>query len=97
MVIIVRVAICRLELNIPESGSLKKKRQVLQSLIKRLRNQFNLSVAEVGCQDLWQRSELGLAVVCHNSSGADKILEHIFSFIEGDGRVRIISSRVEIY
>lgn len=92
-----RVAICKLELHIPESGSLKTKRQVLQSLIKRLRNRFNLSVTEVGCQDLWQRSELGLAVVCHNSSGADHILDRVFSFVESDGRVEIISTRVETY
>lgn len=93
----VRVAICRLELYIPDAGSLKKKRQVLQSLLKRLRNRFNLSVTEVGCQDLWQRSELGLAAVCHNSGGADRIMQQIASFIEDDGRVRITSSQVEIY
>lgn len=66
-------------------------------MIQRLRNQFNLSVTEVGCQDLWQLSELGLAVVCHNGSGADKIMEQIFSFVENDSRVNIISSRTEIY
>jgi uncharacterized protein len=96
-VIATRVAICLLDLYIPGSGSLKAKRQVLQSLIKRLRNRFNLSVAEVGCQDLRQRAELGLAVICHNSSGADSILQQIFTFIEHDGRVEIVSTRVETY
>ncbi|MFU8794706.1 MAG: DUF503 domain-containing protein, partial [Dethiobacteria bacterium] len=61
------------------------------------RNQFNVSVSEVGSQDLWQRSELGLAVVCHNGAGADKIMESIFSFIEKEDRVEIISTRVENY
>jgi uncharacterized protein YlxP (DUF503 family) len=92
-----RVAICLLEIHIPAAGSLKSKRQVLMSLIQRLRNQFNLSVTEVGCQDLWQHAELGLAVVCHNGAGADSILEQIFSFVENDSRVNIISSKVEIY
>ncbi len=92
-----RVAICLLELHIPTASSLKQKRQVLQSLIKRMRNQFNVSVSEVGSQDLWQRSEIGLAVVCHNSSGADRMTERLFSFVEADGRVEVISSKTEIY
>ncbi len=92
-----RVAICLLELHIPGATSLKSKRQVLKSLIQRLRNRFNVSVTEVGSQDLWQRSELGLAVVCHNGAGADKILESIFSYVEQDCNVEIISSRLERY
>ncbi|MBW6463302.1 MAG: DUF503 domain-containing protein [Bacillota bacterium] len=92
-----RVAICLLELHIHESTSLKSKRRVIKSIIHRLRNQFNVSVSEVGSQDLWQRSELGLAVVCHNGAGADKIMESIFSFIEKEDRVEIISTRVENY
>lgn len=70
---------------------------MLQSLIKRLRNSFNVSVSEVGSQDLWQRSELGLAVVCHDSRGAHRISSALFSFIEQETRLEIISSEVEIY
>lgn len=92
-----RVAICLFELHISGANSLKQKRKVLQSLIQRLRNRFNVSVTEVGSQDFWQRSELGVAVVCHNSSGADRITGLLTSFIEEDGRVQLISSRTEIY
>ncbi len=92
-----RVAICLLELHIPDATSLKAKRRVLKSLIQRLRNRFNLSVSEVGSQDLWQRAELGIAVVCHNGAGADKIMEAIFSFIELEDRVDIISAKLENY
>jgi len=92
-----RVAICLLELYIPGATSLKSKRRVIKSLIQRLRNRFNISVTEVGSQDLWQRSELGLAVVCHNGSGADKIIETIFSYVDHENGVDIISSRVENY
>ncbi|MEW5785630.1 MAG: DUF503 domain-containing protein [Bacillota bacterium] len=93
----IRVAICRFELHIAEAGNLKQKRKVLQSLIQRLRARFNISVTEVGSQDLWQRSELGLAAICHNSSGADRVVQQLISFIESEGRVEIIASRVEIY
>jgi uncharacterized protein len=97
-VILIRVAICLLEIHIPGATSLKRKRQVIKSIIQRLRNRFNISVSEVGnCQDLWQRAELGMAVVCHNGAGADKILEKIFAFVEQESDVEIISSRVENY
>jgi uncharacterized protein len=93
----VRVAICVMELHIPTANSLKAKRQVIKSLVQRLRNKFNVSVSEVGFQDLWQRAELGMAVICHNGAGADSIMEKIFTFVEEESRVAIISSRVENY
>ena len=92
-----RIAICILELYIPGKTSLKGKRQVTRSLIQRLRNKFNVSIAEIGNQDLWQRVELGMAVVCHNGAGADSIMEKIFAFVELENGVDIISSRVENY
>jgi hypothetical protein len=93
----VRVAICVIELHIPTANSLKSKRQVIKSLVQRLRNRFNVSVSEVGCQDLWQRAELGMAVICHNGAGADSIMEKIYAFVEEESRVDIISSRIENY
>jgi len=92
-----RVAICVLELYVPGVSSLKAKRQVIKSLIQRLRNRFNVSIAETGNQDLWQRVELGMAVVCHNGAGADSIMEKIFNYVELENGVDIISSRVENY
>jgi len=96
-VVTIRVAICLLEIQIPQAGSLKQKRTILQSLIKRMRNRFNVSVTEVGSQDLWQRSEIGMAAVCHNSGGADAIMRRLISFIEEDGRVNIISIKQDTY
>ncbi len=92
-----RVAICVLELHIPGAGSLKMKRQVVKSLVQRLRNRFNVSVTETGCQDLWQKAELGMAVVCHNGAGADSVMEKIFAFVDMENGVDIISSRVDSY
>ncbi len=92
-----RVAICVLELHIPGATSLKAKRQVTKSLVQRLRNRFNVSITETGDHDLWQRVELGMAVVCHNGAGADSIMEKIFKFVELENDVDIISSRLENY
>ena len=92
-----RVAIAVIDLHIPSVGSLKAKRQVVKSLVQRLRQRFNLSVTEVGSQDLWQRSELGLAIVCHNGAGADSILQKIYAYLEEDTKLEMISAKVEIY
>ncbi len=95
--VLFRVAICILELHIPGKTSLKAKRQVVKSLIQRLRNRFNVSVTEIGNQDLWQRAELGMAVVCHNGAGADSVVQKIYAYVEQEGDVEIISSKVENY
>ena len=92
-----RVAIALIEMHIPGANSLKGKRRVIKSLIHRLRNRFNISVSEIGLQDLWQRSELGLAVVCHNGVGADRIIEQVLSFIESENEINIISAKTENY
>jgi uncharacterized protein YlxP (DUF503 family) len=57
------VGVARLTLQIADSGSLKSKRQVLRRVTERLKARFNVSVAEVEDQDLWQRATIALAVV----------------------------------
>ena len=64
-----------LELRIAHSQSLKDKRQVLRSLKDRLRRRFNISVAEVGFQDTWQRSLVGVATVSGDRTQAEGTLE----------------------
>jgi len=92
-----RVAVTVFELYIPGVNSLKGKRKVIKSLVQRLRNRFNLSVSEIGFQDLWQRAELGIAVVCYNGAGADSIMEKIFTVVEEENGIEIIATRSEIY
>ena len=50
------------EIRIHGSHSLKQKRGVVRSITQRVRNRFNLSIAEVGGQDTWQRAALGLCI-----------------------------------
>lgn len=97
MVETIRVAILTLEIYIPGKTSLKAKRQVTKSLIQRLRNRYNISVTEIGNQDLWQKSELGIAAVCFNGAGADSITGRIINFIEEENGIEIISTSTEIY
>ena len=62
------VGLLTLDLHFPESNSLKDKRWVLRSIKDRMKNKFNVSVAEVGANDLWQRSVIGIACVANETT-----------------------------
>ena len=91
------VGTCRLELFIPDSGSLKSKRGVLKSLKERIRRRFNVSVSEVDHHDLWQRSTLAVAVVSTSRRHADSVVTAVVRFVEKDCRAELIGSEVELY
>ena len=84
------------ELFIPDSQSLKDKRQVLLSLKDRLREKFNLSVAEVDGQDLWQRAVLGLACVANEGRYVNQVCDQALNLIRSVPAVEIVQSRVEL-
>ncbi len=76
------VGICRMVLHLPENHSLKGKRQVARSLTSRIRNKFNVSVAEVDHQDLWQRCELAMVVVGSAQTSVEQSLHTIVDEVE---------------
>ena len=90
------VGICTVELFIPGSQSLKDKRHVLLSLKDRLREKFNLSVAEVDGQDLWQKAVLGLACVANEGRYANQVCDQALNLIRSVPAVEIVQSRVEL-
>ena len=71
------VGICTVELFIPDGQSLKSKRQVVKSLKDRIRDKFNVSVAEVGEQDLWQKAVLGIACVANETAYVNQVLDQV--------------------
>ncbi|MDQ2825634.1 MAG: DUF503 domain-containing protein [Actinomycetota bacterium] len=71
------VAVVRLELHIPTSRSLKEKRAALRPIVEGIRHRFQLSVAEVGFQDKWQRAEVAMAVVSESYSHAVEVVEAV--------------------
>lgn len=77
-----QIGILQLELHIPAAQSLKQKRQVLKSLKDRLHAQFNLSVAEVGFLDKWQRAELAIVMVSADKPYLESQFDHIQRFVE---------------
>jgi uncharacterized protein YlxP (DUF503 family) len=90
------VGICTLELHIPESGSLKGKRHVVKSLKDRLRGTFNISVAEVDCQDLWQKAVLGVACIANERRHVNEVLDKVVDFVQGTPSLELIEYKIEI-
>ena len=90
------VGLCTIELFLPGSQSLKDKRQVLLSLKVRLREKFNLSVAEVDGQDLWQKAVLGFACVANEGRYVNQVCDRALNLIRNVPTVEIVQSRVEL-
>lgn len=85
-----------LELFLPDNRSLKGKRQILNHLKDQVRNRFNVSVAEVGENDLWQRCRLGVAIVSNERAFADQVLSKVVSFVAEDRRAVLLDYQLEI-
>ena len=90
------IGVLRLTLFLSESGSLKGKRRILRSIKDRLRSQFNVSVAEVDYQDLWQKAQLAIALAATDREFADSVLQTILSKVESWRLAEIIDVEVEI-
>jgi hypothetical protein len=75
------IGACRVTLRLPENGSLKGKRQVLRSLTTRLRNTFNVAVAEVDDNDSWQIAAIGVTCVSNDARHAHEVLDKVVAFI----------------
>lgn len=76
------VGVARVALHLPDSGSLKSKRQVVSGLLRRVRAQFNVAAAEVGERDRWQLAELAFACVSADGRHADEVLATVLRYIE---------------
>ena len=75
--------------------SLKEKRMVVKSIVQKLKNKFNISVAEVEDQDIHNKIVIGIAGICANSAQVDSTMEHIITFIECNTDAEIIDIKKE--
>jgi uncharacterized protein YlxP (DUF503 family) len=80
------------DLQLPGCQSLKDKRGVIRPLTTRLRNQFNVSVAETAHQDSWQRAEIACAAVASDKRVLDQTLRAADQLVERADGVRIIDA-----
>jgi uncharacterized protein YlxP (DUF503 family) len=75
------IGVCEITLHLPECHSLKEKRQIITSIMARVRNQFEVAIAEVEEHDLWQIAKLGVSCVSNNGQHADQVLARIQRYI----------------
>ena len=78
------VGTCIVKLRLAENDSLKGKRQVSRSIIERVKNKFNVSIAEVEGQDHWRTLTLGISCVSNSAPHANEILSKVVNFIENN-------------
>ena len=91
------VGVCRVRLRFPENLSLKGKRQVLKSITTRIRSKFNVSVAEVDDNNLWQLATLGICCVSNNKRHTNEVLSKAVDLIvNGRFEVEILDYEIEI-
>ena len=91
------IGVCKVELRLPENLSLKGKRGVLKSITTRVRNKFNVSVAEVDDNDLWQLSTLGICCISNDKRHTDEVLSKIVDFISSSRfEIEVLNYDIEI-
>jgi uncharacterized protein YlxP (DUF503 family) len=93
----VTVGLARLTLFIPDSHSLKEKRMVLRRVKDRTRQKFNVSIAEVEENDVWQRAVLGLAVVGNEGRFVASALDEVVRFVEGQAMVTNTEREIQTF
>jgi uncharacterized protein YlxP (DUF503 family) len=90
------VGLLTLELHLPESNSLKSKRMIVKSLKDRIKNKFNVSIAEIDANDLWQRCVLGAACVANGTKIINQTLNGVREMVVNTPSVELIDSMMEM-
>jgi len=85
-----------IQLRIPESGSLKEKRSVLNKILKRAQNEFNISIAQVDDLDNYNFAEIGFALAGNESRYINGKVDHLLRFIEDLNVAEVLNSKIEI-
>lgn len=78
-------------------SSLKEKRMVVQSLLKKTSNKFNVAVAEVDCQDMHKTIVLGFACVSNEKGHAEKMVQTILTFMEQNTEAELIQADYDVF
>lgn len=91
------VGLLQIDLFLQGCTSLKEKRQVVKSIIRKVQSKYNVSVSEVDYQDLWQRATVGIACVTETGLEAEKTFRNIEAFVEKLNKAQIIDSQFTVF
>jgi uncharacterized protein YlxP (DUF503 family) len=92
------IGVLRLTLHLPDPGSLKSKRHLLRSAIDRVKAKFNVSIAEVGDNDLWQRSVVGVTAVGNDHAFVNETLDKVADFVASmhGGQLQVLERSIAV-
>jgi uncharacterized protein YlxP (DUF503 family) len=87
----------KIEFRLTDNRSLKGKRKVVRSMVDKVKSRFNVSIAEVGSNDKWQKIELGISAVGNDRRHIDSSINHTLSFLESLYLAEIVHTEMEIF
>jgi uncharacterized protein YlxP (DUF503 family) len=90
------VGTLKIEFMLFDNRSLKGKRKVVKSMVDKVKARFNVSIAEVGANDKWQKIELGISAVGNDRRHIDSSLNHILSFLDSLCLAEIVNTEMDI-
>jgi uncharacterized protein len=90
------VGICYIQFRIVSAGSLKDKRRVVKSLKDRLKNRFNISIAETGRLNSWRDGELGFTCISNDHSYLEGMMSGVVRMVESDTRIVLTDIHTEV-
>ena len=82
---------------IHDNRSLKGKRKIVKSMVDKVKNKFNVAIAEIGSNDKWQKIELGVSTVGNDRRHIDKSLNNILAFLESLYLAEMVDLNTEIF
>ena len=85
-----------ISLLIIESRSLKEKRGILNRILKRTQNEFNISIAEIGENDHWKRAKIGFSVVGNDRRYINGKIDHVLKFVDSLHLAEVLNAKIEI-
>ncbi|MFQ5586447.1 MAG: DUF503 domain-containing protein [Thermodesulfobacteriota bacterium] len=90
------LGICRLDFHIHQSSSLKEKRQVIKSVMGKVKSRFNVSIAEIGDHELRQKSCIGICVIGNERAYINSVLDRIINYVEALNIAEMVNHTIEI-
>lgn len=91
------LGVCTIQLRLPENHSLKDKRRVLKSIIGRVRSRYNVAIAEMEDQELWQLATISIACLSNDSQQVNSVLSSVVNFItESRLDLEVLDYHIEI-
>lgn len=90
------VGTLKIEFRLVDNRSLKGKRKVVRSMVDKVKARFNVSIAEVGSNDKWQKIELGISAVGNDRRHIDSSLNHVLGFLDSLCLAQIVNTEIEV-